>query len=187
LTQDQDFTPKQLTLFPVPTEPTLPPDMEIVGRIGEYYVLLNADKKESIYYIFNDGTPIAYIALIAPTAPFGDGYPVTNPDLKGVGKRVIAVYISEQARGKNLSVQLYKWLLDNACDYLLPDDLQTRGGVYIWKQLVKDPRFDVFIFNPDKYDYYPAKSGAVWSNVYKSYRLRPFVTLAGKADDLIER
>ena len=59
------------------------------------------------------------------------------------------------------------------------------GGVDIWRRLVRDPRFDVMIFNPETDDTYRARPGVIWSNVYRSHRLRPFVTLAGKADELI--
>lgn len=186
----QDFTPKQLTLLPnVPAEPTLPKDMELVGRIGPYFVTRKQERKgEFIYYLFDSGTPIAYVATIPPDAEFGEGWPGRkhqNPDLDGKGLRVVSIYLDPEVRGKGLSVALYEWLLSNVCDYILPDDLQTRGGVYIWKQMLRDPRFEIMVFNFQSQDYYKPKPGAVWANTYRSPWLRPFVTLAGKAEELL--
>jgi GNAT superfamily N-acetyltransferase len=139
--------------------------------------------------LFDSGKPIAYVATIPPDADFGEGRPgrkYENPELSGEGLRVISIFIDEEARGKGLAVALYHWLLTHACDYILPDDLQTRGGVFIWKQMLRDPRFEIMVFNHNTHEYYKPKPGAVWANTYKSYWLRPFVTLAGKADQLID-
>ena len=194
MNQNFDFEPKQLSLFPdIPNEPNVPKKMEMMGRIGKYYVVRKNDdgngnhKDGYTYYLFDSGKLVAYVSTIHPDADFGDAYPgraAKNPDLNGIGLRVVSVYFDPVARGQGLSVALYEWLLKNVCDYILPDDLQTPGGVYIWKQLVRDPRFEVEIFNCNTYQYHRAKPGVVWSNVYKSYNLFPFVTLAGKAYEL---
>lgn len=188
---EMTYEPRQLSLFDVPTEPDLPKSMELLGRLGPYFLT----KKEisfhrATYYLFDNGKPVAYISTIpSHSDDFGGGYvgrKNSNPNISGKGLRVISVYVDPTFRGKNLSIELYFWLLKNECDYILPDDLQTPGGVSIWKKMLKDSRFDVMIYNPDKYDYHRAKPGAIWANVYKSHRLRPFVTLAGKAKELID-
>lgn len=187
--KQRDFTPKQLTLLPnVPSEPTLPKDMELVGRIGPYFVTRKQRRSESLYYLFDSGNPVAIVAGIPPDAEFGEGWrgrKFQNPDLHGKGLRIISIYLDPKVRGQGLAVALYEWLLTHACDYILPDDLQTPGGVYIWKQMLRDPRFEIMVFNFKSHDYYKPKPGAIWANTYRSYWLRPFVTLAGKADELI--
>jgi hypothetical protein len=200
LESNHNFTPKQMTL-PLPNvtaEPTLPPKMEMAGRLGAYYVARKKDDGESyykragdeyMYYLFDSGKPVAYVSTIHPKTEFGDAYRgrlSSDPKLQGEGLRVVSIFLDPSIRGQRTSVALYEWLLHNVCDYILPDDLQTQGGVYIWKQLVSDPRFEVMIFNHEKYEFYRARPGATWRNVYRSENLRPFVTLAGKADGLID-
>ena len=199
LNAQHDYTPKQLTLFPnVPSEPTLPPDMELMGRLGAFYITRKKNDgqayhkragDEFVYYLFDSGKPVAYVGTIHPKSEFGDAYPGrlhSDPELLGTGLRVVSIFLDPAIRGQGTSVALYEWLLRNVCDYILPDDLQTKGGVYIWKQLLRDPRFEVMVFNHQNYDYYRARPGAIWANVYRSDRLRPFVALAGTADALID-
>jgi hypothetical protein len=194
-----DYTPKQLTLLPnIPAEPSLPAEMEMMGRLGPYYVTRRKDTggygkqgaaAEYTYYLFDSGKPVAYVSTLHPESEFGDGYAgrsYTDPELHGDGLRVVSIYLDPVIRGQRISVSLYDWLLRNKCDYILPDDLQTRGGVYIWKQLLRDARFEVMIYNHETRDYHRARPGAIWANVYRSERLRPFVTLAGKSDGLID-
>jgi hypothetical protein len=194
LIDKNDFTPKQLTLFPdVPSEPTIPKTLELVGRLGPYYVVKHFKKKDQFYpsewtyYLFDSGKPVAYVCLVSKFSPVGDYSRVhRHPSLTGTGFRVISVFLYPEVRGKNLAVALYKWLLRNVCDYLLPDDTHTPGGVHVWKQLLRDPELEMMIYNIENHDYYRAKPGAVWQNVYRSDNLIPFVALTGKAEALID-
>lgn len=195
-----NFEPRQLTLFPrAPSEPTFPDKFTYMGRLGAYFVARTKEERsygtatgavEYTYYLFDNGDPIMYVGTLHPKSEFGGAYAgrnASNPQIFGEGLRVVSIFLDPSARGQGLAVAMYEWLLQNVCDYILPDDLQTPGGVHIWKQLVRDrARFDVMVFNPEQHTYYRAKPGAIWANVYKSYNLFPFVTLAGKSDDLID-
>lgn len=194
LRHDNDFEPKQLTMFGVSAEPSLPKGMELVGRLGDMYIAkevtrVSYDKHmSSYYYLFDNGKLLAYIVLVPADAPAGEySRRVCCDELKGTGARVVTVYFEDELRGTGAAVNLYHWLLVNECDYIHPDLLQTRGGVKLWKKLISDSRMEAWIFNSERYEFYPVKKGAVWSNIYKDYRnnLIPFLTLKGKGEHLI--
>lgn len=190
-----NYDPRQLDLFrdkPTPVAPELPHKggMKIAGRLGEYFVVSKADGRPGhvTYYVFNRGTPIAYAAVQPPHVELGDGGRPPVPNLHGDGLRVISVYIDEQYRGRGLALSLYEWLLKNVCDYILPDGLQTPGGVFIWKSMLRDRRFDVMVYDDKRYTNRRRKPGKDFDAVYgdESWHLWPWATLRGKALDLID-
>lgn len=185
-----DFSTGQLDLFKDirGQDVNLPHDWEIVGKLGPYPIAIHkqVDRETVTYYLFDHQKPIGYVATQPPEASFGGGYHVSNPPLGGTGLRVVSVYLKPEYTGKGLSLDLYEWLLKNVCDYILPDDLQTKGGVSIWKRMLRQPnRFDVEVHDPGTYETRRRKPGNDFHQVYRSEQLRPFVTLAGKADDLL--
>lgn len=190
----QDFKSKQLPLFPeLPTlEPELPKKFKHMGRIGGYFVARTIDNegsrhgKEYSYVLLDQGTPIGYVAVVPPKANFGGGYNAPNPPLDGNGLRVVSVVIERSHAGQNLALKLYQWLLQNVCDYILPDDLQTQGGVAIWRNLLRNTKtFEVMVYDADRGVIRRRKPGRDFQQVYKTDNLRPFVTLKGKAEELI--
>ena len=192
--RDHDYRSKQLGLFPeLPTmEPDLPPHFEEVGRIGSLFVACKQyatsknGKGEFSYVLFDSGEPIGYVSVIDPFADFNGRYLISNPKIHGDGLRVVSIFIDDEHRGQNLAVKLYHWLLTNVCDYLLPDDLQTHGGVAIWRKLRNSRAFDVLVYDPDREFSRERWSGKDFNQVYASNRLKPWVTLAGKANQLID-
>lgn len=194
--RSQDFKSKQLDLFPdIPTlEPDLPREFEEMGRIGPYYIARKIESQttkhgpEYIYYLFDQGTPFGYVAVIHPNAEFGGGYTKSwhNPQIDGNGLRVVSIWVDRTHAGQNLGVKLYHWLLQNVCDYILPDDLQTQGGVAIWRKLLNSRAFDVMVYDYNTGTYRRRWAGKDFNQVYKTYNLRPFVTLRGKAETLID-
>lgn len=191
LTQHADYTNPQTDLFPdeVPTlDPNLPKGMKLVGKLGTFRVVhvvdgaaTQSDKGEETYAIFDRNRPIAWVGLGPPKR----GYDIKIIDNKFTGYQVYSVYIDEDYRGKNLGVVFYKWLLTNVCDYLIADELQTRGGVKLWKRLQNSRQFDVEVYDDAKYQSRRRWAGKDFDQVYQNDMLVPWVTLRGKANRLV--
>jgi hypothetical protein len=192
---DTDLSSDQLDLFSeVPKgEPRLPPFMKLVGRMGEFYVaerIYDQQKKGQrggTYIFIKDGVAASYIAL--KTYSVEDlNYPrdiAYKPDLHGNGLRVGAVFVRDEFRGSNLGVEMYVWVLQNVCDYLMADELQTQDGVKLWGRLKKDRRLAVEVWDGDKYQSRARKTGKDWNHIYNVSHLIPWVTLRGKVEQVL--
>jgi hypothetical protein len=97
---------------------------------------------------------------------------------------VVSVYVDPSHRGQNLALKMYQWLLQHVCDYILPDDLQTLGGVAIWRKLLNSRAFEVMVYDYNSGTTRRRWAGKDFNQVYNSHHLRPFVTLRGKAAEL---
>jgi GNAT superfamily N-acetyltransferase len=190
--QSDKFQNPQRDLFPeIPRlEPGGHPDYTQVGRIGGFFVLHKQGQEDHLYILMDRSRVIGWISLIPIGSEYQD-YPHRNRDLKyhltGTGFQVAGVYIDPEYSGRGLAVQMYEWLLRNVCDYIARDSSHTPGGEALWKKLLNSRRFDVMVYDPNKGTSRRRWAGKDWGHVYQDFYLSPWVTLAGKAQDLIER
>jgi len=181
---------EQGELFPELPSIQLPKGFERVGTMGKFIVSRKEDGKgkEGIkytYVFFYDGKPASYIATIGINDPFGGGYRIINPPLLGDGLRVISIWVNPTHRGQKLGIQMYEWLLKNVCDYILPDETHTYGGVNLWKQMLnRRNKFDVLVWDYEKSQFRRRWAGKDFAQIYNTNHLIPFVTLAGKSKEL---
>lgn len=184
---DGDFTDSQLDLFkgiPAGT-PNVPSNYKLVGRMGEYFVAERKNDETYRTFVWFTRTEAVGYVTMAPYDRSRTEYPQhapEAPDLHGVGLRVHGVQVARKFQGNNLAAQMYQWLLSNVCDYIMADDMQTNGGVALWKKLRSMKSiFTVEVWNGDKYETRPHRNGFDWKRVYDSIHLIPWVTLNSKA------
>lgn len=194
---DTDLSGEQLDLFDkVPKgEPRLPDFMKLVGRMGEFWVAerIYPDQKPSkvrragTFIFIKEGVAASYIGLKDYSAENLNYYRdiAYKPDLHGVGLRVGAVFVRPEFRGSNLAVQMYVWVLENICDYLMADELQTPDGVKLWKRLRADRRLAAEVWDGDKYMSRQRKAGKDFDHVYNVSHLIPWITLRSKRDSVL--
>jgi hypothetical protein len=80
---------------------------------------------------------------------------------------------------------MYEFLLQNVCDYLVSDTAHSSGGAAIWRKMLNSRRFDVEVFDNNKYLSRKRRAGKDWAQVYQQWHLIPWVTLKGKADRIV--
>ena len=179
-----DYMHPQGDLFPeIPTlDPKLPKTMEIVGKIGSFRVIdhhePNLDPNEKTFVVFDRNIPAGWLSYGMPKP----GYAL---DLDGEGRQVHSIYIGNEYAGKGLATAFYTWILTNCCDYLVADELQTYGGVALWRKLLNSNRFDVMVYDHRTSDSRKRWAGKDFNQVYNTNELIPWVTLRGNAVRLI--
>lgn len=190
-----DFQNQQLDLFQeLPgLDPQIPKGFEKVGRIGEYTVLRELNTRiagEVMIVLIDKSKAIGWVSML-PVDSRSMNYPLRlNPligNLGGKGLQVVGVYVDVQHRGRKLGQQMYKWILENVCDYIVADETHTASGEALWRSLIKSPEFDVEVFNPDTLDCKKARGGKAWDLLYtsdKSWHKIPWVTLTGKSENI---
>lgn len=189
----KDLSSNQLDLFKsVPTgEPNLPPNLKLRGRMGEFYVaerLEKGSKGSRCFVWIHDGKAASYLWL-TPYTLENLNYPSEmryRPDLHGTGFRVSAVFATEEFRGQKIGPKMYQWCLENVCDYLMADSMQTPAGVALWKYLRRLPQFAVQVWDGDKYMSRHRKTGKDFDHVYNTSHLIPWVTLKSKLEDVLD-
>jgi hypothetical protein len=186
-----DYTNKQRDLFrDTPAgEPELPQGYKLVNRVGDFWVaqcLKNMDQHSVMYVFIKDGAENAAGYIAAHKWHIDKlNYRHENiyqPMLGGKGLRVGAVYVREQYRGSDLSLVMYKWMLENVCDYLMADSLQTMGGVKIWKKLQSRKPFHVEVWNGNQDTTRKHRRGKDFDRVYDNGYMIPWVTIDSKLD-----
>lgn len=101
---------------------------------------------EVFFVVFDDITPVAYMRGKIGSVPSEiDGNGGTSVQVSGV--RVDKAYAK-----RGVALALYEWLMKNVADYVEADEVQSEGGVKIWQNMVKDPRFEVVYEHPDHSD-----------------------------------
>jgi hypothetical protein len=185
---DDDLSSDQLDLFnPVPSgEPRIPADYKIVGRMDEHFIIKKNNNEW--YVVVCDGNAAAYVCLSAYKDSLN--YPSAiryEPQLQGKGFRSSAVYVSDDYRGKNLAARLYRWVLENVCDYIIADSMQTPDGVKLWNRLRLDKKnFVVSIWNPEDYDSVVPSRKRQMARVYQNDSLIPWVTIPSKYEEVMD-
>jgi len=200
----QDYTSPQRDLFPeIPTlDPHLPKEskMTIVGaldglriarvdpRMGNYKYFHqysqfepgDGDASEVDYVLFDRAHAIGWAGMAIPPKPR------QRPDsLEGTGGQVLSVYLDAAYRGRNLGLKLYSWLLSNVVDYLVADEMQTGGGVKLWRRALNSRAFEVMVYDPRTGQSRRRWAGKDFDQVYNRGDLIPWMTLRGKADELL--
>lgn len=205
---NHDFTHPQRDLFPqIPTlDPHLPKESKMtlvgtlgglrvarveprMGRYGARYSGYNpsfepgsGSDSEVDYVLFDRNHAVAWAGVAIPPKPNQRPYDLRDE----TGGQVLSIYIAREFRGQNLGLKFYRWLLSNVVDYLVADELQTWGGVKLWRRALNSRAFDVMVFDPSRGMSRRRWAGKDFEQVYKNYRLIPWMTLRGKADELLE-
>jgi GNAT superfamily N-acetyltransferase len=189
----KDLSSDQLDLFEPTTtgQPRLPANMKLIGRTGAYYVAQRTgplpgqsqSKDEHLYVFIKDNKAAGYICLY-PWSGDHVNYPHQvsyQPDLHGKGLRTAAVMVMPDFRGQNLGPTMYKWVLENVCDYIIADATHTQGGAALWKRMrAMKNVFAVEIWNADKYETQPR-----WHrHVYDRDHYIPWITLRGREHNI---
>ena len=185
----EGFRNKQYDLFSdIPTlEPNLPKNMKKLGNIGKLIVVELKEKNNNettTLVLFDIDKPIGWIAL----GQIKRGYEINfawGAGENAKGLQVHSVYLDTSHRGQNLSIELYKWILTHVCDYLVADELQTFGGVKIWRRALNSKKFDVMVFDAERQISRRRWAGKDFAHVYNTFYLIPWMTLKGKADKLM--
>ena len=195
-----DFTNPQQDLFPeIPTlDPHLPKatKMKIVGSIGPYRVvktgsLISAEQAAENrrynedtgidYVLFDRNKVVGWVGLIMPPKRRWQIY-----ELDGTAGQVGSIYLDKPYRGQNLGIKFYQWLLTHVCDYLVSDELQTMGGVKLWRRALNSRAFDVLVYDKRTGMSRKRWAGKDFNQVYNTDdTLIPWMTLRGRADELM--
>lgn len=197
----KDLSSDQLDLFKeIPSlEPNLPSNFKIVGRAGSYYVAEEIapsrdatkdtyrDRERATYrcFVFIDkGEAMSYVSIQGEGTELGDGsrYSV---ELEGHGVIANSILVLNKFRGRNLGMLMFKWLLENVCDYIISDSLHTSAGVIFWKKLQNSRKFYVGVWNQNKYSHRRHRPGQDFNRVYNGNHLIPWVTLRGRESGLM--
>jgi GNAT superfamily N-acetyltransferase len=104
------------------------------------------DAVTAFYVVFDDITPVGYL-----TGTFGS----VSADIDGNGGislQVSSVRIDRAYAGKGIALVLYAWLMNNVCDWLEADEMQTDEGASLWKRMVLSPQFEVVYVSPVPHD-----------------------------------
>jgi GNAT superfamily N-acetyltransferase len=189
-----DFSGRQLDLFrEIPSlEPDIPPNYKFVGRLGEFFVAKRNKERGNpytSYVFFNRDSALGYVSLAAydRSASQYPAHAPEAPELSGIGLRIHGVQVQPKFRGQGLGLKMYKWLLENVCDYLMADDVQTPDGVALWKRLQAQSNiFTVEVWDGEKFESRFRKRGRDFNYVYDKCHLIPWVTIPSKYEMVIE-
>jgi hypothetical protein len=188
--------PKQLELFkdlPVAAKNYTP-----LGKISGKYIFAELkrsmngfsanEKGERTFVLFADnGKPVGVLALTAPDSEDGAGRrgPYVHYELHGLGYRVSTVKIDPDHSGQGLAIKCYYFLLQNVCDFLMADTMQTSDGAALWQKMLNSRKFAVQVFDAENHVKCKRRSGKDFNHVYNTSHLYPFVTLPHELDQVL--
>lgn len=116
------------------------PDTQPIGKIKGFHIFMedssNRLANNNYSFVLYNANEKEYVAV----ATF------VSKNIKNY-LEIHTISIAKTYQGQNLSILLYKWLINNKTTSLISGNRQSEGGKSIWMKMAADPQIKVFVWN----------------------------------------